>query len=169
MSKDQVSRGVDHVVAKLDREYVGLEKEVMSVSGSSGDLVVKNSAGVPALSVGFESGVVSLGGNLVMGSGKVFVGGAPQVLSGAGAVDLVSQTTLLVTTGANALTLANSSNIGQRKRIVMRTDGGDGTLTAATMNGWSSIVFNDAHDWAELEWTSASGWEIVGFSGVSIT
>ena len=38
--------------------------------------------------------------------GPVVLGGTPQTLTGAGAVNLTTFSTLLVTTGANALTLA---------------------------------------------------------------
>lgn len=90
-----------------------------------------------------------------------------QILTGPGAVDLTSRTTILVTTGADALTLANGAFVGQRKSVYMRTDGGDGTLTPATPNGFATITFNDVRDSVELEWTAA-GWIIISNTGATV-
>jgi hypothetical protein len=89
------------------------------------------------------------------------------IQTGAGAVSVQTRTTILVTTGANALSLANGLYVGQRKTVYMRTDGGDGTLTPATPNGFATITFNDVRDVAELEWTAA-GWIIVGVAGATV-
>lgn len=73
------------------------------------------------------------------------------------------------TTGADAesLTLANGDFLGQRLNINLTTDGGgDGTLTPTTASGFVSIVFADAGDWVDLEWTTA-GWRIVGIGGAT--
>jgi hypothetical protein len=92
--------------------------------------------------------------------------GTPQTLTGAGAVNLTTRTTLLVTTGANALTLADGIE-GQRKVIVMKTDGGDGTLTPTNRHGYATITFNDAGDSIELNFTDGK-WAIVGGNGCTI-
>lgn len=90
-----------------------------------------------------------------------------QTLTGAGAVSLTTATTYLVTTGANALTLANGVQ-GQRKRIVMITDGGDGTLTPTTKTGFSTLTFNDAGDAVELEYINDTiGWRIITNTGAT--
>jgi hypothetical protein len=73
------------------------------------------------------------------------------------------------TTGADAeaLSLANGAFLGQRLSINLVTDGGgDGTLTPTTKSGFATIVFADAGDFAELEWTTA-GWRIVGIGGLT--
>src|SRR5690349_14355821 len=57
-----------------------------------------------------------------------------QTLTGAGAVNTTQRSTLLVTTGANALTLGLGTE-GQTKFIRMKTDGGDGTLTVTGGQG----------------------------------
>jgi len=41
-----------------------------------------------------------------------------------------------------------------------------GTLTPATKNGFLTIVFDDAGEFAELEWTS-DGWIIIGLGGLT--
>ena len=72
-----------------------------------------------------------------------------QTLTGAGAVDIVSAMTLIVTTAANALTLADGAE-GQEKFIVMKTDAADGTLTPAHLKNGTTITFDDVGDSAHL-------------------
>ena len=71
--------------------------------------------------------------------------GLTQLLTGAGAVDVVSAITEIVTTGAQALTLADGVE-GQIKFLVMKTDGGDGTLTPTNFGSGSTLTFNTAGD-----------------------
>lgn len=83
-----------------------------------------------------------------------------QTLTGAGAVDLLSPITHLVTTGANALTLANGED-GQIKYIVMKTDGGDGTLTPANLGNGTTLTFDAAGESAHLIFTNGN-WYFMG-------
>lgn len=87
-------------------------------------------------------------------------GDTPQTLTGAGAVNLTTKITWLVTTGANALTLADGTE-GQTKQIIMKTDGGDGTLTPTNLGNGTTITFNDAGDSANLLFTNAK-WYFIG-------
>lgn len=96
-----------------------------------------------------------------------FIGGT-QALSGAGAVDIVSLTTKVTSTGANALTLANGAD-GQIKFIVMVVDGGDATLTPTTKTGFSTIVFNDIGDGVGLVYTTTTGWIVFANNGATIS
>lgn len=93
--------------------------------------------------------------------------GSVQNLSGAGAVNLTTLTTVLTTTGANALTLADGT-AGQMKVVVMAVDGGDGTLTPTTKTGYTSITFNDAGDAVVLQFFTTLGWMIVANYGATI-
>ncbi len=93
--------------------------------------------------------------------------GTPQTLTGAGAVNLTTDTTLIVSTGADALTLADGSS-GQIKKIMMKTDGGDATLTPTNRAGYSSIVFNDVGDTVLLQFQDSKWW-IIGSYGVTIS
>lgn len=74
------------------------------------------------------------------------------------------------TTGADAeaLTLANGV-AGQRVTISLVVDGGGtGTLTPATVTGFTTIAFADAGDTATLEYVDdTAGWVIVGAAGVA--
>ena len=87
----------------------------------------------------------------------------PQALTAAGAVDITSAVTTVASSGAIALTLADGA-VGQIKVIVFITDGGDATLTPATMNDGTTLTFADAGDAAILMWL-ATGWQVIGAWG----
>lgn len=99
-------------------------------------------------------------------SGSTIVG-STQTLTGAGAVSVSTLVTEVVTTGVNALTLADGVD-GQLKIIAMKTDGGDGTLTPTTKTGFSTITFNDAGDGVTLVFTTTTGWICVGNNGATL-
>lgn len=92
--------------------------------------------------------------------GVIINSGTPQTLTGAGAVNLTTTTTLLVTTGANALTLADGTE-GQHKYIVMKTDGGAGTLTPTNLYNGTTLTFDDVGDSAHLFFTDGQ-WVFMG-------
>jgi len=89
-----------------------------------------------------------------------------ETLTGAGAVSVATAVTFLVTTGADALTLANGE-IGQLKGISMKTDGGVGTLTPTNLNGYTTIAFDDVGDWVILKFNGLE-WEVKGSRGVTL-
>lgn len=96
--------------------------------------------------------------------------GAPQALSGAGAVNVTTPTTLFTSTGAgNALTLANGTRTGQRKTVTHTVKGASGTgvLTPATAGNFATATFTNVHDWATFEWSGAA-WNVVAYSGATI-
>ena len=90
-----------------------------------------------------------------------------QALSGAGAISLNTLHTALTTTGAQAQTLANGV-AGQIKTISMVVDGGDGTLTPATLAGGTTITFNDVGDSVMLIYNTTGGWSIVSNTGCTV-
>lgn len=90
---------------------------------------------------------------------------SPQTLTGAGAVDITSAITHLVTTAADALTIADGIE-GQRKYIIMKTDGGDGTLTPANYANGTTITFDAEGDTVELLFTNGA-WHWIGGKATS--
>lgn len=90
-----------------------------------------------------------------------------QTLSGAGAIDVVTGVTEVTTTAADALTLANGT-VGQIKIIVMKADGGDGTITPATFAGGTTITMNDAGDSVMLTYATTIGWVLIANNGCTI-
>jgi len=129
-------------------------------SGSVGKVIFKNYISTVQTTVGEFSG-----GNLVMEKGSPITN-YTNTRTGAGALDPTRPTNFIVTTGANALTLADGTE-GQSLFIHMITDAGDGTLTPTNPSGFSTITFNDVGDSVHLRFINAK-WYIVGSHGVTI-
>jgi len=91
-----------------------------------------------------------------------------QELSGAGAVDILNYKTEWTTTGTNAGTLADGVREGQRKLIVIVSDGGTGTLTPTSFGDGTSAAFADLDDWLLLEWINGNWW-VIANQGVAIS
>lgn len=97
-------------------------------------------------------------------------GGEPKgsdTITGAGAINPDTLVTAVVTTGADALTLADGEVPGQVKVIYMKTDGGDGTLTPATFIGGTTITFDAVGDTVTLLWQT-EGWYVIGINGAVV-
>ena len=92
--------------------------------------------------------------------------GGVSTRTGAGAIDVTNEITLVVTNAANALTLADGV-VGQRKIIKMKTDGGDGTLTPTNLADGTTITFNDVGDVVELVFADTK-WQIIANEGCTV-
>ena len=107
--------------------------------------------------------------NVLLSGAKTIV--ATETATGGGssvALSLNTAHSTIVTSGAQAFSLANGVN-GQIKTISMVTDGGDATLTPATLNGGSTIVFNDAGDSVMLIYNTTGGWAVISNNGTTIS
>lgn len=91
--------------------------------------------------------------------------GTPATLSGAGAIPITAPIAQWTTTGADAGTLADGTE-GQEIKIILVTDGGNGTLTPANAGGYTTITFADAGDSVTLTFTN-SAWYITGQGGLT--
>ena len=88
----------------------------------------------------------------------------PQTLTGAGEINATTSITLLVTTGVNALTIADGLVEGQIKYIVMKGDGGAGTLTGSNLVG-TNIIFDTVGEGHTLIWTDSKWYSLSSGSG----
>ena len=107
--------------------------------------------------------------NVLLSGAKTIV--QTETANGAGssvALSLNTAHSAIVTTGAQAFSLANGVN-GQVKTISMVTDGGDATLTPATLAGGSTIVFNDVGDSVVLIYNTTGGWAVLSNNGTTIS
>jgi len=86
--------------------------------------------------------------------------GAPQALSGAGAVNVTSYFTAWTSGAAVAGTLADGTRIGQLKEITLVVAGGNGTLTPENFVDGATITFSVVGDNVLLRWTAA-GWKLL--------
>jgi len=82
-----------------------------------------------------------------------------QNLSGPGAISLTETVTFITTTGTDAYTLADGTE-GQIKIIVMKGDGGNGTLTPDNLVGFTAIRFTDVNNSCVLL-SGSTGWNIL--------
>ena len=93
---------------------------------------------------------------------------SPQALTAAGAVNITTAITTVVTSGTIALTLIDGL-AGQLKFITMVTYGGVATLTPTTLNGYSTIAFNTDGDSVLLLFIDAThGWSIISNQGCTL-
>ena len=88
----------------------------------------------------------------------------PQTLTGAGEINATTSITLLVTTGADPLTIADGLVEGQIKYIVMKGDGGAGTLTGSNLVG-TNIIFDTVGEGHTLIWTDSKWYSLSSGSG----
>jgi len=86
--------------------------------------------------------------------------------TGAGAISIVTTTTDLVTTGVDALTLADGIE-DQQKMIYFKTDGGNGTLTPANFHDGTTITFTAVHQFVWLIFKNAA-WTFIVNKGTTI-
>jgi len=145
------------------------DEEAFRVDGANREVVINEASGQTDFRAETNSYSTALlvdasADNVQINATPIF--GLTQSLSGAGAVDVVSAITEVVTTGANALTIAAGVE-GQIKFIVMKTDGGDGTLTPASFTGGSTITFNDVGDSVLLLFTNSS-WFLIANNGCTV-
>lgn len=104
-----------------------------------------------------EMGVIRLPDS----AGSDFIpAGAPQAITGAGAINVTSYFTAWTSGGAVAGTLADGTRPGQLKEITLVVAGGNGTLTPANLVGGDTITFSAVGDNVLLRWTAA-GWVIL--------
>lgn len=94
---------------------------------------------------------------------------APQLLSGAGTIDISKPGTKFTSTGAGqALVMPNGKTIGQRHWIIHIVDGGSGVLTGTFSPAITSFTFTTVRAGILLEWT-ATGWIFLSITGTVTT
>ena len=144
-------------------------EEAFRVDGANREVVINEASGQTDLRAETNSYSTALlvdasADNVQINATPVF--GLTQLLTGAGAVDVVSAITEIVTTGAQALTLADGVE-GQLKFLVMKTDGGDGTLTPTNFGSGSTLTFNTAGDAAICLFTNGA-WYLMSNQGCTL-
>lgn len=145
-----------------------------TVVAANGNITV--SAGTTAIDASLGTGVTktttglnTIGGDLLMAAGKIVGFGAPQALSGPGAINVTTLATNFTSTGAgDALTLANGTQAGQVKIVTHIVDGGSGVITPTTTSGFTTATLTNVRDWVAFLWTGAA-WTVLMYSGATFT
>ena len=78
---------------------------------------------------------------------------------------MTSYNTTIDTSGAIAITLADGTYRGQPKRMQMIADAGAATLTPVSLNGGTTITFEDVGDVAEVYW-DGSNWQVIALYNI---
>ena len=102
----------------------------------------------------------------VTDAGVVTLGGGTDIVGLAGAVSVLTELSTLVTVGAIAITLADGIE-GQKKTIVMTTDGGTATLTPAHFGNGTTLAFADVYDTVQLVFTTGK-WYVTSLEGAVV-
>jgi len=129
------------------------------ISGRSNENIVvdPNGTGTVELQAATNvTGAFSASGDVTASAAFI---GSVDTRTGAGAISVTTLTTEIVTTGTDALTLANGT-LGQLKILVMKTDGGDATITPTTFANGTTLTMDAVLDSATLVYTS-TGWVIL--------
>jgi hypothetical protein len=94
---------------------------------------------------------------------------ATNTRSGAGACGTVGTTYYASTGAGQALTLADGTVIGQRARVMYKSEGAGadtGIITPTNRANYASVTLNAVRDWVEFEW-NGTAWEIAAIHGTA--
>jgi hypothetical protein len=113
--------------------------------------------------------------SILSNAGSLFAGFFPVLAQDnitAGTGGAISITTYLTTintdAGGDAFTLANGSQIGQLKKILLVVDGGgNAVITPTSLSGGTTITMGDAADFVVLIW-NGTAWVCIENSGSAI-
>ena len=171
--------GADATTGNLAGGNMSVKAGLPSGSGTGGSVSIEaggtatGASGTVQLSTYRSDGVLKIGlevkadQSVEIAQGNLLLTSAAETLTGPGAISVAVPTTHIVTTGADALTIADGVH-GQSKFIVMKTTGGNGTLTPTNLAGAdSTITFTAVGNSVHLYFTN-SAWHIMGSRGVTI-
>lgn len=137
-----------------DKEYVKASDLSSLATKINSNLGLLNAALVSLTANNTFSGNNTFTGNLTTGAKRIK---SVTTRNGAGAIPISHEIVQLVTTGTNALTLADGST-GQELTITMITDGGTGTVTPSNFGNGSTIAFADVGDSITLQFLNSNWW-----------
>ena len=143
----RISKGSSLTYTELDGNFTHLggdgTYQFPSTDGTSGHVLTTNGSGALSFTNLSTTPIVF----------------SVQNLTGPGAISLTETVTFITTTGTDAYTLADGTE-GQIKIIVMKGDGGNGTLTPDNLVGFTAIRFTDVNNSAVLL-SGSTGWNII--------
>jgi hypothetical protein len=161
----------DNIKAEIDSEITGVDAG-FSIGGTlTVDTINENTANT---GVTIETTLLKNGG-VSNGAETIFAGFFPlaaqnNIAAAAGGAIPVTNylTTINTEAGGDAFTLADGSQIGQLKRILLVVDGGgDAVITPANLNAGTTITMGDAGDAVILIW-NGSEWYVIDNLGSTI-
>ena len=143
----RISKGSSLTYTELDGNFTHLggdgTYQFPSTDGTSGHVLTTNGSGALSFTNLSTTPIVF----------------SVQNISGPGAISLTETVSFITTTGTDAYTLADGTE-GQLKIIIMKGDGGNGTLTPDNLVGFTAIRFTDVNNSAILM-SGSTGWNII--------
>ena len=143
----RISKGSSLTYTELDGNFTHLggdgTYQFPSTDGTSGHVLTTNGSGALSFTNLSTTPIVF----------------SVQNISGPGAISLTETVSFITTTGTDAYTLADGTE-GQLKIIIMKGDGGNGTLTPDNLVGFTAIRFTGANNSAVLM-SGSTGWNII--------
>ena len=143
----RISKGSSLTYTELDGNFTHLggdgTYQFPSTDGTSGHVLTTNGSGALSFTNLSTTPIVF----------------SVQNLSGPGAISLTETVSFITTTGTDAYTLADGTE-GQLKIIIMKGDGGNGTLTPDNLVGFTAIRFTGVNNSAVLM-SGSTGWNII--------
>ena len=143
----RISKGSSLTYTELDGNFTHLggdgTYQFPSTDGTSGHVLTTNGSGALSFTNLSTTPIVF----------------SVQNISGPGAISLTETVSFITTTGTDAYTLADGTE-GQLKIIIMKGDGGNGTLTPDNLVGFTAIRFTDVNNSAVLM-SGSTGWNII--------
>ena len=88
-----------------------------------------------------------------------------QNITGPGAISTTTGVTFITTTGTDAYTLADGVE-GQVKVIIMKGNGGNGTVTPDNLVGYTAVRFSGVNNNVHLLYGS-TGWNIIALQNAT--
>ncbi len=143
----RISKGSSLTYTELDGNFTHLggdgTYQFPSTDGTSGHVLTTNGSGALSFTNLSTTPIVF----------------SVQNISGPGAISLTETVSFITTTGTDAYTLADGTE-GQLKIIIMKGDGGNGTLTPDNLVGFTAIRFTGVNNSAVLM-SGSTGWNII--------
>ena len=143
----RISKGSSLTYTELDGNFTHLggdgTYQFPSTDGTSGHVLTTNGSGALSFTNLSTTPIVF----------------SVQNISGPGAISLTETVSFITTTGTDAYTLADGTE-GELKIIIMKGDGGNGTLTPDNLVGFTAIRFTGVNNSAVLM-SGSTGWNII--------
>lgn len=133
---------------------IDVDSGAVNISVATNSIVLINTSGVTLQSAG--DGFHGQGSNIARLSP---IAAIQNITAGTGgAINVTAYYTTINTDATDdAYTLANGTQVGQRKKIRLITDGGgNGVITPTSLSGGTTITFADAADEVELAWNGTA-------------
>tara|TARA_R110000796_G_C14379046_1_gene415006 strand:+ start:138 stop:629 length:492 start_codon:yes stop_codon:yes gene_type:complete len=136
-----------------NKDFDNILDSYLSLSETSAETVAGGITAASSATLGFKKGAMLV---------SCYPDAAQEAKAGAGACSVTSFYTAITTDGADAMTLAAGTELGQLKKIQLIGDSGDATLTIAdaVSNSLDVITMADVGDFVLCIW-NGTAWRVL--------